>query len=605
MLLVILVILLDHVTSCTWPSVDALFILDSTEFVTSFQHQTQVNFFSQVMKDMKLNEAGSKVALAQFTPAAMITMNFANSSSPQSRVNELRYCPCESQNCEKTSVNYIAKSSMTSMNRKSVPDVILVVSNSYQPLNELMPNEPLMSPISPLHVFYVVIGSNMQITRFEPSANTVGLKVADFEHLPQLVSPLCESVNGYVKGSSHTRFGPLCWIIIGGLLLLFLLIACCLGYAIYTYQDENRRLKYRLSESEKNLRKQNEYFTAQLHSQMEKQIQNGEKYAEEMKKQQEIMKAQLDRQLEAAYQHGSKVHILPINAPNTDERRDSGIATSPRENEQKVEVPNDNAEHSDKEREKGDEKEADRHSESSSTDSSTSDNESEDLEELNRRTHLPMDHPARKLPPIDLMFLVDTSSSIGINNFDILKNFICEILKDVDIAPGRSRIAMVQYAQDPSVVFGFDQFYSYESVKRGVMRLNYTGGATMLSKALAFAGGIMYHEQNMKKTVKKHQYMPTPRHDRPQVLCLVSDGYSNDNADTESINLHDRLHVKIFAIVSRIFNKNKLVPITRFEGSVFTIHQRESVAIWLWRQQRIWAEHYSHFVEKEKRREGK
>lgn len=44
----------------------------------------------------------------------------------------------------------------------------------------------------------------------------------------------------------------------------------------------------------------------------------------------------------------------------------------------------------------------------------------DDLEELNRRTHLPRDHPARKLLPIDLMFLVDTSSSIGINNFDIV-----------------------------------------------------------------------------------------------------------------------------------------------------------------------------------------
>lgn len=199
------------------------------------------------------------------------------------------------------------------------------------------------------------------------------------------------------------------------------------------------------------------------------------------------------------------------------------------------------------------------------------------------------------------------------------KNFICEILKDVDIAPGRSRVAMVQYSQDPTVVFGFDQFYSFESVRRGVMRLSYTGGATMLSKALAFAGGIMYHEQNLKKTTKKHQYLPTPKHDRPQVgqciqktnficiqiLCLVSDGYSDDSADKESVNLHDRLHVKIFAVVTRSFNKNKLVPITRFEGSVFTVHQRESVAIWLWRQQRIWAEHYNAFIEKEKKRSAR
>ncbi|ULT90200.1 hypothetical protein L3Y34_008512 [Caenorhabditis briggsae] len=522
--------------------------MDSTPQVTSFQHRAEVDFLRQVMSTMKMSS--SKVAMAQFTPWSRVEWSLSNATYPESRIQEAPYCPCELENCQSTSVNSLTRSTMSSSNRKGVPDVILVISNSYQPLVEVLPNEPLISPSSPLHVFYIVIGSNMHVSRFEPSAHTVGIKVTDFEHLPHLVGPLCQSVNGYIKGTSTTRFGPLCWIIIGAILLFALILVALLLYAIYNYNEENRRLRHRISESERLLRKQNEYFTSQLHSEMQKQIANGEKHAEEMKKQQDMIQSQDNSKEEGE-----------------EDNQSSGTSES-----------------------------------ILSSGSDITDSTETDLEELNRRTHLPRDHPARKLPPIDLMFLVDTSSSIGINNFDIQKNFICEILKDVDVAPGRSRISMVQYAQDPSVVFGFDQYYSYESVRRGVMRLSYTGGATMLSKALAFAGGIMYHEQNLKKTTKRHQFLPTPKHDRLQVLCLVSDGYSDDSADKESVNLHDRLHVKIFAVVTRSFNKDKLVPITRFDGSVFTVHQRESVAIWLWRQQRIWAEHYSAFIEKEKKR---
>ncbi|EGT32292.1 hypothetical protein CAEBREN_11144 [Caenorhabditis brenneri] len=572
---------IECVIGCTWPEVDALFIMDSTPQVTSFQHKAEVDFLRQVMSTMKMSS--SNVAMAQFTPWSRVEWTLANSTYPESKVQEAPYCPCDQDNCPSTSINTLIRYTMNTANRKSVPDVILVISNSYQPLVEVLPNEPLISPISPLHVFYVVIGSNMHVSRFEPSAHTVGIKVTDFEHLSHLVLPLCQSVNGYIKGGSTTRFGPLCWIIIGAILFFALILLALLAYAIYNYNEENRRLRHRIAESERLLRKQNEYFTSQLHTEMQKQIATGEKHAEEMKKQQDMMQSQFDRR--------------------DKDRRDSGIASprSPRDVEVQVTPIPTPIEH-----DKNESEEDNRSSETSesvlSSGSDITESTETDSKELNRKTHLPRDHPARKLPPIDLMFLVDTSSSIGINNFDIQKNFICEILKDVDIAPGRSRIAMVQYAQDPSVVFGFDQYYSFESVRRGVMRLSYTGGATMLSKALAFAGGIMYHEQNLKKTTKRHQFLPTPKHDRLQVLCLVSDGYSDDNADKESVNLHDRLHVKIFAVVTRSFNKDKLVPITRFDGSVFTVHQRESVAIWLWRQQRIWAEHYSAFIEKEKKR---
>lgn len=56
-------------------------------------------------------------------------------------------------------------------------------------------------------------------------------------------------------------------------------------------------------------------------------------------------------------------------------------------------------------------------------------------------SHLPLDHPARLLPPIDLLMLIDSSSSVGINSFESIKQTLRTFLGDIDIGPGRSRVA--------------------------------------------------------------------------------------------------------------------------------------------------------------------
>lgn len=88
------------------------------------------------MSTMKMGS--SKVAMAQFTPWSRIEWSLANSTYPESKVQEAPYCPCELETCPTTSINALTRSTMNTANRKSVPDVILVISNSYQPLIEVV-----------------------------------------------------------------------------------------------------------------------------------------------------------------------------------------------------------------------------------------------------------------------------------------------------------------------------------------------------------------------------------------------------------------------------------------------------------------------------------
>ncbi|PAV80619.1 hypothetical protein WR25_12640 [Diploscapter pachys] len=634
---------IPRICACKWPSADVLFILDSTFNVNQLDHQKQIEFVDKVLQSIDISSEDSHVSLAQFTPEARYEFGLADTANrpeAEMRLQSASYAPCDASTsrtgCQTTSVNTLAKYSLDRGNRKYIPDVIVVISSSKYTLPELLDKETLMFPVSPIHFFHISI-AGPTITHFEPSARTIPFGANDFTLLNELSDPLCKSVNLFLTGEINSaQFGTVCWTVIGILIAVFLVSTALLVYALYSYREEALKLRQVQTQMEKNLRTQNEYFTAKLHSQMEEQIKTSQKHAEEIKMQQATMQAQHDelaKRLEetkaaASNQPAPSAHpqpiIIPFYPPNTrhdvSQQRNTGprnenrvgngtdemIMTNPDGTTTrfvrdangimrafKTEKTNPTANGTlPTAREKGDGHHISRLNLEESNASRLW--RSEDPNSVSEGTEsvislhgglLPHDHPARSLPPIDIMFLVDSSSSIGIANFEALKVNICNVLDDIDIAPGRSRVSLIQYAQEPSVVFGFDKYYSTQSVKKGVMRMSYTGGATMLAKALAFAAGILYKEQNLKDRKRRHKLLRTPRHDRLQILCLASDGYSEDKIENATNNLHDRLQIKIFAMVTRSFNKEKLIPVTRFEGSIFMMDQKESISIWLWRQQ--------------------
>uniref|UniRef100_A0AC34G8W4 VWFA domain-containing protein n=1 Tax=Panagrolaimus sp. ES5 TaxID=591445 RepID=A0AC34G8W4_9BILA len=110
------------------------------------------------------------------------------------------------------------------------------------------------------------------------------------------------------------------------------------------------------------------------------------------------------------------------------------------------------------------------------------------------QSHLASVHPARTLPPVDILLLVDASSSIGNNQFEQVKIFLKDFINDIDIAPGRSRLCVILFAAEPQVFFGFDRFYSIKSIRRAIGKMPYLGGSTFLAKALSFAAGRMWTE---------------------------------------------------------------------------------------------------------------
>ncbi|CAD5224153.1 unnamed protein product [Bursaphelenchus okinawaensis] len=548
---------------CTWPETDVLFVIDSTINIdSSANHRLLLELIKLELSHMKLGRDGVQVSVAQFTPTAKYEFGLSAEGfeAMERRINTIQYLPCQAQGEQCTrnaaSLNTLLNGGLISdaANRLTSPDVMIVISTSlYQP-REVNVYELLIKPSSPTHVFLITIGSAAPSTRYLNSlqfaATTTHLAALDFESLAQLEYPLCESVNSFISNQNTTPraglFKPtLCIVAIVLTAVIGLVLSLCLCYAVYHYKSDVRRLQSQLQLERENSRKREESLMDRI------------------------------RQRSANEKEREKTMMELINESNRlrDHYRDE---TTRREQSMPLPVtlvaPEDEV----------------------TVDDYT-------LTTLARsQSFPPPEHPIKSLPPVDVLLLIDSSSSIGLNSFNQVKQMLRAFVADIDIAPSRSRVATVLFAAEPKVYFGFDRYYSVRSVRTAIRRMPYLGGATFLAKALSFAAGILYQEQNMKKVRHRHRLMPTPHHDRPQVMVVVSDGISDDTFDQEVTHLHERLMIRIAAVVTKSFNRERMTAVTKYSGSVFTLDQKEALSIWLWRTQRMWNENFGSYVRREK-----
>lgn len=97
--------------------------------------------------------------------------------------------------------------------------------------------------------------------------------------------------------------------------------------------------------------------------------------------------------------------------------------------------------------------------------------------------------------PIDILFVLDSSESIGINNFDISKDFIVRVLdklnkeERVKFDDKQSRVGVVQYSHGNTqemVAMGDPNINTLSDLKAAVKSLKWIAGGTFTGEALQF-----------------------------------------------------------------------------------------------------------------------
>ncbi|XP_047245921.1 collagen alpha-1(VII) chain isoform X4 [Girardinichthys multiradiatus] len=161
----------------------------------------------------------------------------------------------------------------------------------------------------------------------------------------------------------------------------------------------------------------------------------------------------------------------------------------------------------------------------------------------------------------DIVFLVDESSSIGVNNFAKMKDFIFRVATYFPVIGSHgTQVAVVHYSDEPRIEFRLSDFKDRNSVLRAIRGLRYRGGNTKTGKGIGYV---------LRELFKESLGM---RQDVAHVLVLITDGRAQDDVMPPS-RIARALGVSILAVgVSNadIEELNKIAAPSRYKNIFYS-----------------------------------
>lgn len=134
-----------------------------------------------------------------------------------------------------------------------------------------------------------------------------------------------------------------------------------------------------------------------------------------------------------------------------------------------------------------------------------------------------------KCGPIDLLFVLDSSESIGLQNFEIAKDFVVKVIdrlsRDelVKFEPGQSYAGVVQYSHSQMqehVSLRSPSIRNVQELKEAIKNLQWMAGGTFTGEALQYT---------------RDQLLPPSPNNR--IALVITDGRSDTQRDTTPLNV--------------------------------------------------------------------
>lgn len=119
----------------------------------------------------------------------------------------------------------------------------------------------------------------------------------------------------------------------------------------------------------------------------------------------------------------------------------------------------------------------------------------------------------------DLAFILDTSSSVGKENFEKIRQWVANLVDSFDVAPDKTRVAVVRYSDRPTTEFNLARYRTLEDVKRAARNIRYLGGNTMTGDAISYTTSNIFTERNGARPIARGIQ---------RVAILLTDGRSQD-----------------------------------------------------------------------------
>lgn len=125
----------------------------------------------------------------------------------------------------------------------------------------------------------------------------------------------------------------------------------------------------------------------------------------------------------------------------------------------------------------------------------------------------------------DVVIVLDTSISVGWNNFTHIKSFLSKltdhVISNINVDSGRIPVGMLTYSSTGRQLFNLSSFTSAAAIQAVISSFSYSSGATNTAGALAYVRTTMLTS------------LAGARDDVPKVVIVLTDGKSSNPRATQ------------------------------------------------------------------------
>ncbi|XP_069814430.1 collagen alpha-6(VI) chain-like [Dendropsophus ebraccatus] len=159
----------------------------------------------------------------------------------------------------------------------------------------------------------------------------------------------------------------------------------------------------------------------------------------------------------------------------------------------------------------------------------------------------------------DVMFLVDSSGSIGEDNYKKMKVFMKNLVNKTEIGPDKVQFGIVQFSDDSMEVLQLNKNGTKATIWEAIDKMRYMGRGTYTGKALEYVSQYFRENKGARPKVEKF-------------LILITDGQAQDDVKLQSESLRNS-SVNIISV--GIFNANK-TQLLEISGKIEQVHYLET-----------------------------
>ncbi|KAM4705153.1 collagen alpha-1(XXVIII) chain [Rhinophrynus dorsalis] len=113
--------------------------------------------------------------------------------------------------------------------------------------------------------------------------------------------------------------------------------------------------------------------------------------------------------------------------------------------------------------------------------------------------------------PMDLVFIIDSSESVGPENFNLIKQFVNKLIDNVAVNQGITKVGIINFSHKVEVIATLTQFSNKEDLKDAVNRMTYLGEGTYTAAAI-------------RKSIEIFQFA---REKAKKITIMITDGQAD------------------------------------------------------------------------------